>query len=479
LNRVWIIDDEPSICWALRKNLELDRYSVEVYSSAEAAMEHWRDAARPDVVLLDVRLPGMDGLALLRKLKELHPDLSVIIMTAFGDLETAVAAVRGQAFEYLTKPFDLEQALETVRRAFHQKHLHHELKDAAESPQTRHEFLIGRSASMQNLYKQIAIAAKTDSIVLIEGEEGTGKSLVASMIHRFSHRHDHPFLPSNSKIESDYESECELFGSIGSNDTSGHAMRTGLFELAQQGTVLVEDVGAISLGLQIKILHALETHSFHRIGDSSAKPLLCRVLFSSSQELGRLLAEGEIDRRLASQLEIFRIALPPLRQRREDIPPLVHSFLANRGNHRAMHITAKAMEELERREWPGNVRELKQTIERAAIRSTGSMIQLEDLPPARSFEDAAFAPTSRHATLQEAVRQWTAERLASDQQRITDENVSWEALGTLYEDCLNVVELPLLKSVLEFHSMNRAAAASHLGLHRSTLRQKMRRYNIE
>jgi DNA-binding NtrC family response regulator len=144
-----------------------------------------------------------------------------------------------------------------------------------------------------------------------------------------------------------------------------------------------------------------------------------------------------------------------------------------------VHITAKALEELERREWPGNVRELKQTIERAALRATGSMIQLEDLPPARSFEDAAFAPTSRHATLQEAVRQWTAERLASDQQRITEENVSWEAMGTLYEDCLNVVELPLLKSVLEFHSMNRAAAASHLGLHRSTLRQKMRRYNIE
>ncbi|MEI8212458.1 MAG: sigma-54 dependent transcriptional regulator [Planctomycetota bacterium] len=479
MNHVWIIDDEPAICWALRQNLELERHHVEVFSSAEAAMERLTKDEQPDVLMLDIRLPGIDGLELLGRLREGYPDLAVIMMTAFGDLETAVQAVRGQAFEYLTKPFDLEEALATVRRALYQKLLKSQLPETTQLAHAGNEILVGRSTAMQNVYKQIAIAAKADTTVLIEGEEGTGKSLVASMIHRFSLRHDQPFLPTNSKIESDYELESGLFGSLSPYEYSGHAMRTGLFELVQRGTVLIEDIDAISIGLQTKLLHVLETKSFHRIGDSITRPLHCRVLFTSNHELEKLISDGDVDRRLASQLEVFRIQLPPLRNRREDIMPLVQSFLGTSNQHRKMQITARAIDELERRNWPGNVRELKSTVERAVMHATGSVIQLEDIPLARSEETDHSSHAHGQKGLQEAVRQWAIARLARDPQPPNEGAASPEVAGTIYEECLHVIEPPLLASVLEFHLMNRAAAANHLGLHRSTLRQKMRRYNIE
>jgi DNA-binding NtrC family response regulator len=479
VSTVWIIDDEPAICWALRKNLELERHRVEVFSSAEMATKRLGLSDAPDVLMLDVRLPGMDGLTLLESLRRSHPELAVIMMTAFGDLESAVKAVRGGAFEYLTKPFNLEDALATVRRAIHQKLLQSQARETRSPDPFQSELLLGKSPAMQSVFKQIAIAAKTDSTVLLEGEEGTGKSLVATMIHRFSQRHDQPFLPTSSTVDNDSELEAEWFGAISHREPTVQPIRTGLLELARGGTVLIDEVGAISFGLQIKLLHALESKTFHRMGDSIAQPLHCRVLFTSVPTLEKLVAEGEVDRRLAAHLEVFRIQLPPLRQRKEDIATMVRVFLQSRSVDQPLQITPRALEELERRDWLGNVRELKQTLERAAIRATGSMIQLEDLPGEKVGPQHQLSRSFRQTGLEDAVAQWASERLSQDAMRplATTETSEWT--GTLYEDCLNVIEPPLLRSVLEFHHNNRAAAATHLGLHRSTLRQKMRRYDIE
>lgn len=478
MSTVWIIDDEPAICWALRKNLEVEKHDVHVYSSAEPAIASMGRGKDPDLVLLDVRLPGMDGLKALSAIKERIPDLPVIIMTAFGDLETAVSAVQGKAFEYLTKPFDLDEVLQTVRRGLYQSQL--TIASASETTGvTRSGLLLGQSPTMQAIYKQIAIAAKSDSTVLIEGEQGTGKSLVAAMIHRFSSRHACPFLPAFTMRDRDSDFDSELFGERNS-DRSVTLTRTGLFELAAGGTVLIEEIGNLSPSTQAKLLRTMETREYYGVGDSAAKPLNCRMLFTTTLDLERLIDDKDIDNRLASQLAVHRISLPSLREHREDIPEMVTSFLNVHPNIKGIRITDRAIQELQRRDWiTGNVRELKQTLEKAAIAATGGVIQVEDLPEERSDLETHQHGSTRQQQLVDAVRSWVEERLTA---AISEKSLNQSELGAtgiLYDECLTVVEPPLLRGVLEHYHGNRVAAASHLGLHRSTLRQKMKRYDID
>lgn len=478
MSTVWIIDDEPAICWALRKNLEVEKHDVHVYSSAEPAIASIGRGRDPDLVLLDVRLPGMDGLKALSAIKERIPDLPVIIMTAFGDLETAVTAVQGKAFEYLTKPFDLDEVLQTVRRGLYQSQL--TIASASEtSGVTRSGLLLGQSPTMQAIYKQIAIAAKSDSTVLIEGEQGTGKSLVAAMIHRFSSRHACPFLPAFTTHDRDSDFDSELFGERNS-DRSVTLTRTGLFELAAGGTVVIEEIGNLSPSTQAKLLRTMETREYYGVGDSVAKPLNCRMLFTTTLDLERLIDDKDIDNRLASQLAVHRISLPSLREHREDIPEMVTSFLNVHPNIKGIRITDRAIQELQQRDWiTGNVRELKQTLEKAAIAATGGVIQVEDLPEERSDLEKHQHGSTRQQQLVDAVRSWVEERLAAAVSEKSLNQNELGATGILYDECLTVVEPPLLRGVLEHYHGNRVAAASHLGLHRSTLRQKMKRYDID
>jgi len=478
MSTVWIIDDEPAICWALKKNLEVEKHDVHVYSSAEPAIAAVGRGRDPDLVLLDVRLPGMDGLKALSAFMERIPGIPVIIMTAFGDLETAVNAVQGKAFEYLTKPFDLEVALQTIRRGLYQSQL--TITSTSDTTGvTRSGLLLGQSPAMQGIYKQVALAAKSDLTVLIEGEQGTGKSLVAAMIHRFSSRHSSPFLPALTMPDRESEFDSELFGER-NIDRSVTLTRTGLFELAAGGTVLVEEIGNLSTSTQAKLLRAMETHEYYSVGDSVAKQLNCRILFTTTLELERLVDDKEIDTRLASQLSIHRISIPALREHREDIPEIVTSFLKMHPNMKGIKITDRAIQELQQRDWViGNVRELKQALEKAAIVATGGVIQVEDLPEPRTDVRERPHSSSRQGLLDDAVRSWASERLVATASEKNQHPNDAGATGTLFDDCLSVVEPPLLRSVLEYYHGNRVAAASHLGLHRSTLRQKMRRYDID
>ena len=508
MSTIWIVDDEPAICWALRSNLEENFHQVEVFSAAEPVIKALKKHV-PDLMLLDIRLPGLSGLELLERVKEDFPDLPIILMTAFGDLKTAVQAVQGSAFEYLTKPFDLEVALQSVQRALALRHLHPatipngdskssrekssretgssgDLKgsnsQAAELPEA--ETILGKSPAMQAVYKQIAMAASIDSIVLIEGEEGTGKNLVADRIHKFSQRRDKPLLMISAIPGKDIEFESELFGSGRSESDALQPLRTGLLELADEGTVLIDEVGAISLTNQLRLIRAIESQSFCRIGDTEPKKLRCRLLFTSSHSVRKLLAEGELDRRLASQLEVFRVELPPLRERRDDIPSMVHIFLNSKSLPAGVRITKQALEELKKRNWPGNIRELRHTVEKAAVRSSGGMIHLEDLPAESSPSNHPSNQPESQLQLERAASVWTTEYLASksaiDSSGTGSTADSEETRqGVLYDEFLGIVEPALLKTVLDNLQGNRAAAASMLGLHRSTLRQKMRRYRLD
>ncbi len=480
MSQIWIIDDEPAICYALRTNLEEERHQVQVFSSAEPAFKALKKQ-QPDLILLDVRLPGFSGLEVLEKLKTEHPGLPVILMTAFGDLQTAVQAVQGEAFEYLTKPFDLETLMQAVRRALVQRQMRATAVESIQDQSEEPELILGKSTSMQSVYKQIARAASMDSTLLIEGEEGTGKNLVAVMVHRFSARQNLPMLSTTAIPGKDLEFEIELFGAGRPSSDALQPLRTGLLELAGEGTLLIDEVGAMSLANQLRLIRAIENHSFCRVGDTEVKQLRCRILFTSSHSISKLVSEGELDRRLASHLEVFKISLPPLRERPEDIAPMVRKFLQSKTLPQGIQITKSALEELQRRSWPGNVRELKLTIERSALKATGGIIQFEDLHPESRFSGSEGHASESQGLLELAVRNWTFEKLQETPREGSSDalGMNEDLPGTLYEDFLSAVEPIFLKTVLDHHSGNRAAAASILGLHRSTLRQKTRRYRLE
>jgi DNA-binding NtrC family response regulator len=371
--------------------------------------------------------------------------------------------------------------MQAVRRALVQRQMRTTAAVSSQDQSEEPELILGKSTAMQSVYKQIARAASMDSTLLIEGEEGTGKNLVAVMVHRFSARQDLPMLSTTAIPGKDLEFEIELFGAGRPGSDALQPLRTGLLELAGEGTLLIDEVGAMSLANQLRLIRAIENQSFCRVGDTESKQLRCRILFTSSHSISKLVSEGELDRRLASHLEVFKILLPPLRERPEDIAPMVRKFLQSKTLPQGIQITKPALEELQRRSWPGNVRELKLTIERSALKATGGIIQYEDLPPESRLAGAEGHASQSSGELEVAVRNWTLEKLqgAPSDGLSNASGVDGELPGTLYEDFLSAVEPSFLKTVLDHYSGNRAAAASALGLHRSTLRQKTRRYRLD
>lgn len=478
MSSVCIVDDEPAICWALRKSLESEDHRVQVFSAAEPLLELIEKKHHsPDVILLDVRLPGVSGLEALGRIQSEFPELPIIVMTAFGDLQTAVDAIHGRAFEYLTKPFDLEVALQSVRRALAQKRAKVLEPNQPTANQIQDGLILGSSVAMQSVYKQIAIAASVDSTVLIEGERGAGKGIVAAMIHRFSARSKEPFLSISSVIDRPSDFEAELFGSGASELTTGPLYKTGLIQLASNGTLVVEEIGMVPPSIQSKLLRAIETKTFYPLMSAEAGQLNARLLFTTVHDIDSLAAEGELLEEFRQQLQVYRIAIPPLRDRREDIAPMAQAFVANIASAQgSMQISEQAVRELERRDWPGNIRELRQTIQRAAMVANGKVIEKEDLPQVQSVGTGDALSSAKEKQLRDATRQWTIEHLKLSQASFV--RSEHDAVGTLYEDMLAVVEPSLITQTLEDFGGNRAAAAALLGLHRSTLRQKMKRYGI-
>ncbi len=463
MGRILIVDDEASICWAFRESLGDMGHDVQVAASAEEGLQI-AGANNLDVVVLDVRLPGMDGLTAMRSFRDRLGRVPIVVITAFGDLETAVRALEGGAFEYLVKPFDLDQATSIVERALEK----HGEREPLARPHAAGESLIGSSPAMQELFKSIALVAPASVPVLITGESGTGKELVARAIHRHSSRREGPFLPICLAALSPALVERELFGHVKGSFTGAVGDRKGLLELANGGTVLLDEVGDIAPSLQVKLLRAIEHGEVTPVGDARPRPTDIRVVAATNRPLGSLISAGEFREDLFFRLSVFQIHIPPLRERREDIPALAEHFLrqARLAAVTETRIADDVLAELRARPWTGNVRELRNAIEHAAIVARGQPIRLEHFP---AVPATGQAPSDQKQDRLDADLSAWARRAFRDRS---------EGDRTVYERFLELAEPPLLRAVLEECGNNRAAAAQILGIHRATLRQKLRKYGI-
>ncbi|GAB4139903.1 sigma-54-dependent transcriptional regulator [Thermopirellula anaerolimosa] len=463
-----IVDDEPDICWGLRRLTERLGHSAEVASDGEAALKSI-SARLPDLILMDVRLPGRDGLEIMRQIRSLHGKVPIVIMTAYGDLEIAVQAMRQGAFEYLVKPFELAVVRRIIERAL-QPSVQSGDGVSVESPDSEGEFpIIGVSASMQEVFKQIALVAPTDAAVLLQGESGTGKELVARAIHRFSRRRDGPFIVAHLASLSPSLAESELFGHVRGAFTGAEESRTGLLERADGGTLFIDEAADIPLLLQVKLLRALEYREFLPVGGTRPVRSDFRLISASHRDIARLAAENKFRHDFYFRLVTFEVRIPPLRDRREDIEPLVRHFV--RQLSQRMGIDPPSwdrgfLEELELRPWRGNVRELRSALEYAMILARGGALRREMLPPPLLANPADSA--SPAVSLQELIRRWADAMLKED-----------AATGDLYDRFLQVVEPPLLRTVLQRCGGRYLAAAKVLGMHRVTLRRKLQQYGSE
>ena len=382
--RVLVVDDDPVTLTLLNEVLSKEGYGVDTALGGEEAIAKGMDQLF-DVVITDVKMGDKDGMEVLRSFKKNAPDTTVIMITAFGSIETAIEAIREGAFDYISKPFKLEEIKITVQRALEQRRLLQENKQYRQELLGKYQFenFIGRTPQILQVYKTIAKVANTKSTVLIYGESGTGKELVARSIHYNSQRNHRPFIPVDCASLVETLLETELFGHVRGAFTGALSAKKGLFEEADGGTLFIDELSNLNLSLQTKLLRFLQDHEIKRVGGTENIKVDVRVIAATNQPLEPRIKKGIFREDLFYRLNVVSITLPPLRERKEDIPLLANHFLQKFSgeHHKAIsHISPEAMEILMRYDWPGNVRELENTIERAMILSPHPIILPEDLP---------------------------------------------------------------------------------------------------
>ncbi len=492
MKQILIVDDEEVVCWTLQRALTRKGYAVRTAASAEQGLK-LLSGQPADVIILDVRLPGMDGLTAMPQLRQPAAEggspVPIIVITAFGNLPTAVKVMEGGAFDYLTKPFDLDQALAAVERALSRQPASQ--VDEVPVPAVEPEEIVGRSPAMQAIFKRIALVAPRDSCVLITGESGTGKELVARAIHRYSSRRDRPLLPVHIAALNPNLVESELFGHVRGSFTGATQARTGLLSLADGGTVFLDELAEVPLPVQVKLLRVLEHGEVLPVGANQPERLNVRILAATNQDLARCVTEGKFRHDLYFRLNVFQIHLPPLRERPEDIAALAQHFLlrlveavgcqpsgqpepeglrppASAGPTPTQHtqpLPAQTLRFLQAQPWYGNVRELRNALEHAAILARGSPLLPEHFPRLAS-PTGAGTPAEQLAS---AVRLWLAERVRQAGNKPPED---------LYLELLRLVEPPLLDEVMRRLQGNRWVAAQWLGLNRATVRKKLGLYGL-
>jgi len=406
---VLVVDDEFSVRDSLENWFKKDGYRTGSAKDAQDALNRLQEA-HWDVVLLDIKMPGMDGLELQRRIREIDPDLAVVMITAYASVDTAVQALKQGAFDYITKPIDPDELSHLVRKALEQRRL------KTENVQLRQKIeqlsgiqqIVGESAPMLEVLEMVRSVSGTDATVLIRGESGTGKELVAQAVHANSRRRYFPIVPVNCGALAETLLESELFGHEKGAFTGAQYRRKGKLEMADGGTLLLDEIGAISLKTQIELLRALETKEFTRVGGSKPIRVDFRVICATNQDLEALIETGKFRDDLYYRINVFNIVIPPLRERREDIPLLAQHFLrryALQMNRPFEEIDPEAVDVLVRYNWPGNVRELANAIERALVVGKPPVVRAEDLPlrinhdrhpaPGDSLSDVERAHVSR------------------------------------------------------------------------------------
>jgi nitrogen regulation protein NR(I) len=464
MSKILIADDEHGICQAFARLLELEGHEALVASNGKQAIAMVREAA-PDVVFLDVQMPGTNGLEALEQIRADRPDLPVIVMTAYGTVQTAMEAMRLGAFDYLGKPLELTRVRQLIERAL-------DSAAAQRAPDAVPEAigkpaLIGQSAAMQEIFKLMGLLTGNELTVLITGESGVGKELVARGIHDNSPRRHAPFVAVNCAAIPEQLLESELFGHERGAFTGAIERRLGRIEAAAGGTLFLDEIGDLSLLLQSKLLRLLQERTFERVGSVASLPVQARIIAATNRVLEDDVESGQFREDLYHRLNLVRLEIPPLRRRREDIPALASHFLqaANRELGKQLRdLDAEVAERLRRYDWPGNVRELENLVRRSALKARGGALTLHDL----DLPDAPSTPPILSGTSANALADAARGTLANYGTGGAPESAS------LFRSIVDLVEQTLVAEALRMTEGNQVAAARLLGINRTTLRKKMR-----
>jgi len=458
---VWLVDDDASIRWVLERALRQGGMVPTAFDEADLALAALRND-RPDVLITDIRMPGRSGLELLTEIHDSQPGLPVIVMTAHSDLDSAVAAYQGGAFEYLPKPFDIDQAVDLVRRAAQQKDRVEEVSSEAR----RIPEMLGQAPAMQEVFRAIGRLSRSSMTVLITGESGTGKELVARALHRHSPRAGKAFIALNTSAFTADLLESELFGHEKGSFTGADQLRRGRFEQADGGTLFLDEIGDMSPQLQTRLLRVLAEGEFYRVGGQVPVRVDVRVIAATHQALEERVKQNLFREDLLHRLNVIRIEVPPLRARREDIPELLQHYLDVAALELGVEVktlSPAALAALGSFDWPGNVRQLVNTCRRLTVTAPGREIAAEDIPA-----DLGGVPSP--AQLQdEWVRQltsWADKRLA-------------EGTAPLLDDALPEFERTLIRAALRRTAGGRQDAARLLGWGRNTLTRKLKELGME
>jgi len=458
---VWLVDDDASIRWVLERALKQGGMVPTAFEQADSALSALR-RSRPDVLMTDIRMPGRSGLELLAEIRDSQPELPVIVMTAHSDLDSAVAAYQGGAFEYLPKPFDIDQAVDLVRRAANQKKIPEEVvNDSKRIPE-----MLGQAPAMQEVFRAIGRLSRSSMTVLINGESGTGKELVARALHRHSPRASKAFIALNTSAFTADLLESELFGHEKGSFTGADAQRRGRFEQADGGTLFLDEIGDMSPQLQTRLLRVLAEGEFYRVGGQTPVRVDVRVIAATHQDLSERVKQGLFREDLLHRLNVIRIEVPPLRARRDDIPELLHSYMAAAATElgvEAKVLTKEAETALVAYDWPGNVRQLVNTCRRLTVTAPGRDIKVADIPT-----DLGGAPSA--ASLQE---EWARQLTGWAEKRL--------AIGgaPLLDDAMPEFERTLIRVALRKTEGGRQEAAKLLGWGRNTLTRKLKELNMD
>jgi len=468
VSTILIIDDDDQLRISFERLLKAEGYTVRTAASSEAGIRMITDAI-PDLVLLDVRLPGMNGLEAFKQIHRIEPKLPVVIMTAFGTTETAIEATKMGAFDHVIKPFDIPQMLSTIRQALEAGRFMRSPVDMDASPnKNQGEAIIGKSPAMQEVYKSIGRVSATDATVLIRGESGSGKELVARALYQHSIRSERPFLVINCVAIPDTLLESELFGYEKGAFTGATHRRVGKIEQASGGTVFLDEIGDMPFNLQAKMLRLLQEKSVERLGGRETIPVDVRIIAATNRNLEHLITKGQFREDLYYRLKVITIWLPPLRERTDDIPLLSDFFLTRFAAELGIEnpgITREAMSMLRSSPWPGNIRELSNTLQKALIFNRGAPLSIVDITYATGGDAKNHHPSKD--ACDDGIRAWIRNLLSKGRQE------------NLFEKCMDHFGSVLVGEALNLTDGNRSQAAKLLGMSRPTLHAKIDKYNLK
>ena len=460
MEKIWIVDDDDSIRWVLSRALKKHDYDINVFSDGESALAALEKNI-PTVLVTDIRMPGISGTDLAKQVSEKHPELPIIIMTAHTDLDSALASYKSGAFEYLPKPFDIDDALAIIESAVKQ---HSPTVQESIDP-IKTGSMIGEAPAMHEVFRAIGRLAKSNINVLIWGESGTGKELVASALHQFSPRSDKPYIPINTAAIPAELLESELFGHEKGAFTGAHEKRIGRFEQANGGTLFLDEIGDMPAELQTRLLRVLSEGKFYRVGGREQVSVDVRVLAATNQELEKRVALGKFREDLYHRLNVIRIDLPSLRQRKEDVPLLIKHFLKESSEELQTdmkQLTDESMHAMVDYHWPGNVRQLENSCRWITVMAPGLSVDVAELPK----EIFAPQPEGLSSSWEVGLAKVTKQQLNLGKDDILDElRITFERI--------------LLNEALKFTNGHRQQAAKRLGWGRNTLTRKLKELNFD